>query len=263
MQPLSTQRIRSALACVETGQFGTRITYQQQVGSTNDLARKLANNHAPEGTLVIADEQTAGRGRLGRRWEAPPNTSLLVSIIFRPRLPPLLAYRLVMACGLAVAEACEERFGVIVEMKWPNDLQLDGKKFVGILPESAIVGDTMIWTVVGIGVNVNQIIASPNPLAGTATSLRMVTGQKHDRAALLAHVMTCLNKWYDRLEKDALIDAWRSRCITLGRRIQATIPGGNFTGLAEDIDTYGALWVVDNAGQRYRLTASEVTLRHM
>ncbi|HEC23530.1 MAG TPA: biotin--[acetyl-CoA-carboxylase] ligase [Chloroflexi bacterium] len=260
MEPLSKRRIWNALARLETGPFGANVHYYPRIGSTNDVARELAASHAPEGTLVIADEQTAGRGRMGRRWEAPPNTGLLMSLIFRPRLSPADVHRVVMVCGLAVAEACEASGAAPVAVKWPNDLQLGGKKFVGILPESAIMGDRLAWVIVGIGVNVNQVFTPPDPLYETATSLRMVTGSAHDRAALLARIMSRLNEWYGYLHDERLLEAWRERCTTLGQVIRARTAEGVVKGKAEEIDLSGALWIRDEAGKRHRLTASEVTL---
>jgi BirA family biotin operon repressor/biotin-[acetyl-CoA-carboxylase] ligase len=183
-----------------------------------------------------------------------------MSVIFRPDLPPLHVNRLVMACGLAIAEAVEQATGASVTVKWPNDLQLGGKKFVGILPESAFVGDQIMWVVIGMGINVNQVFAPPDPLAETATSLQMVTGQAHDRVALLAHIMARLNLWNTRLPDPTLLDTWRTRCTTLGQHITAEIPQGLLTGLAQDIDPTGALWVQDEAGNRHLLVAGEVTL---
>ncbi len=260
MRPLSTRLIWNVLCGRETGPFGANVHYHPRIGSTNGLARELAANHAPEGTLVITDEQTAGRGRMGRVWEAPPNTSLLMSVIFRPGIPPGIAYRVVTACGLAIAEACEALADVQVVVKWPNDLQIGGKKFAGILPESAVVGEDLLWIVVGMGINVNQIFEAGDPLGETATSLRVATGSEHDRAALLAEIMTRLSGWYARLGDDALPEAWRARCVTIGQRVRAGVPGGSLEGLAEDIDPSGALWLRDDTGQRHRLNAGETTL---
>jgi BirA family biotin operon repressor/biotin-[acetyl-CoA-carboxylase] ligase len=149
---------------------------------------------------------------------------------------------------------------VPVAVKWPNDLQIGGKKFAGILPESAVVGEDLLWIVVGMGINVNQIFEAGDPLGETATSLRVATGGVHDRAALLAEIMTRLSGWYARLGDDALPEAWRARCVTIGQRVRAGVPGGSLEGLAEDIDPSGALWLRDDTGQRHRLDAGETTL---
>jgi len=260
MRPLSRESILDALANFDTSPFGTQVYYQPRLGSTNDLARDLAVQGAPEGTLVIANEQTAGRGRMGRRWDAPPDTSLLMSIIFRPSLPVERSPRLVMACGLALAEACHELTSLPVQVKWPNDLQIGGKKVAGILAESAVSGEKAEWIVVGIGLNVNQVFEPGDPLWETATSLRMAGGNEYDRAAVLAQSMARLKSWYSRLEDEALTEAWRKRCVTLGQRIRVSTAAGELIGLAEDIDTTGALWLCDDSGRRHRLLGGETTL---
>jgi len=260
VEPLSLPQIKVALANLNASPFGDIVHYYPKVKSTNDIARELAEKDAPQGTLVVSDMQTRGRGRLDRQWIAPPNSSLLMSIILRPALPPMHAHRVVIACGLALAEACEATTDVRVDVKWPNDLQINGKKAAGILAESAIEGDRLSWVVVGAGLNVQQVFKSNDPLAGQATSLRMETGKEHDRAALLAQVMARLSDWYHHLDQKTLIAAWRTRCLMLGNRIQAETPGGVLAGLAEDVDEAGALWLRDDEGQRHRLTAGEATI---
>ena len=155
LTPLSAEAITRALGGRETGPFGRQIHYAPQVGSTNDIAKELAAQGAPEGALVITDEQTEGRGRMGRRWLAPPNTSLLMSLIFRPDLPPDEANRLVMTVGLAAAEAIEAQTELTVNVKWPNDLLISGAKVAGILAESGLIADQLDYVVVGAGINVN------------------------------------------------------------------------------------------------------------
>lgn len=261
MQALSLQRIQEALSGLEVGPFGEHIHVYERIGSTNDVLKEMAAQGAPEGTLVIAEEQTAGRGRMGRAWVAPPKSSLLMSVLFYPPLPPAHLYRLVMACGLAVAEACEAEEGIPpVEVKWPNDLLIGGRKFTGILPEGAFVGDRLAWVVVGMGVNVNQTFAASDPLAATATSLRMVSGHEHDRVALLAHILVRLNHWYQHLEDKALLEAWRRRCVTLGRHVRVETPQGTLEGLAEALDEGGMLWLREASGRLHHVAAGEATL---
>ena len=260
MEALSLPQIKAALANVDAGPFGGVAHYYPQVKSTNDVARELAEKDAPEGTLVIADVQTRGRGRLARQWIAPPNSSLLMSIILRPVLTPAYAHRLVIACGLALAEACEAVANVRVDVKWPNDLQINGKKLAGMLAESAIEGDQLTWVIVGAGLNVQQVFGSDDPLTGSATSLQMETGKEHDRAVLLAQAMARLNTWYTLMDQKMLIAAWRTRCLMLGQHIQAETSDGTLSGLAEDVDEAGALWLRDDEGQRHLLTAGEATI---
>jgi BirA family transcriptional regulator, biotin operon repressor / biotin---[acetyl-CoA-carboxylase] ligase len=260
MIPLSAQHLHTALTRHAVGPFGADIHYYPQIGSTNDMARVLAERGAAEGTLVIADEQTAGRGRMGRRWVAPPGSSLMFSTIFRPSIPADLLNRLVMACGLSIAEGCEESISGRVDVKWPNDLHIGGKKFVGILPESSLLGERVQWLIVGMGVNVNQSFPPGDALSDSATSLREVAGVELDRAELLARILTRLNIWNARLSDAALLEAWRGRCITLGRPITAQVGSQTISGLAEELDETGALWLRAEDGQRHRLTISEATI---
>ena len=257
---LTERRVWSALTGLDAGVFGKNVVFRRQVGSTNDIARQLAEEHAPEGTIVIAEEQTAGRGRMGRTWESPPGVSLMQSILFRPNIETGLANRLVMAVGLAAAEACEAVADVRIDVKWPNDLQIGGMKVAGILPESALVGDRLAWVVVGIGINVNQEFAADHPLAGTATSLRMAAGREIDRLALLRETLVRLAVWYGRIGDDALHGAWAARCVTLGRRVRVQVGDRVIEGLAEGLDPAGALWVQGDEGQRRRVSAGEATI---
>jgi len=257
---LTERQIWSALAGLDAGIFGKNVVFRQQVESTNDIARQLAEEHAPEGTIVSAEEQTAGRGRLGRTWESPPGVSLMQSILFRPDIEAGLANRLVMAVGLAAAEACEAVADERVDVKWPNDLQISGRKVAGILPESALVGDRLAWVVVGIGINVNQEFAADHPLADTATSLRMAAGQEIDRLAVLREMLVRLAGWYGQIGIDQLHLAWAERCVTLGRRVRVQVGGQVIEGLAEGLDPAGALWIRDDSAQRQRVSAGEATV---
>ncbi len=260
MSNLSQQRIREVLDGVDTGSFGAKIHFFETIGSTNDEARRLAEAGAVEGTIVAADEQTVGRGRFDRVWEAPPGSGLLLSVIFRPALPPDQVQRLVMACGLAAAEACEALAGIRVDVKWPNDLQIGGRKMCGILPESAMIGSQFEWVVVGMGINVTQQFAAPNPLTGTATSLQMETGKPVDRARLLGEIMRRLNLWHSRIEDQTLVQAWIARCVTLGRRVRIGLGDNVVEGTAEAIDETGALLIRDDASDLRRIAAGEATL---
>ncbi len=260
MDALTEERVREALAGLDVGPFGAEARVFAQIGSTNDVARELAEGGVPEGTLVLADEQTAGRGRFGREWVAPPGSSLLMSVVFRPAIPLERANRLVMLCGLALAEACEALADVRVVVKWPNDAQIDGKKVAGILAESAVTGAELAWAVVGVGVNVNQVFAPGDPLAETATSLRMSAGREFDRLALLGALLERLNGWRAHLLDEKLTVSWRTRCATLGQRVRVEAGARTFEGLAEDLDADGALLLRDADGARHRLTAGEATL---
>ena len=162
--------------------------------------------------------------------------------------------------GLAAAEAIESLRDVRVDVKWPNDLQIEGKKVAGILAESAILNDQVVLTVAGIGINVSVRFEPDDPLAETATSLLVATGEITDRATLLARIMAGLNRWNVYLRDRALDEAWRARMVILGQRVRAMTQDGLIDGVAEDIDATGALWFRPDGGETVRLMAGEVSL---
>lgn len=260
MPMLTERQLWSVATGLDAGLFGKNVIFHQTVASTNDEARRLAGQHAPEGTIVVAEEQTAGRGRLGRSWQSPPGVSLMQSILFRPRLEPALTNRLVMVAGLAAADACEQVAGVQVDVKWPNDLQIGGRKLAGILPESALLGDRLAWVIVGIGLNVSQRFAGDDPLAATATSLRQASGHEIDRLALWREMLLRLHAWYARLDDPALDAAWAARCITLGQRVRVQVGEIVREGVAHHLDEAGALWLQTPDGDQHRIVAGEATL---
>ncbi|MGD1996637.1 MAG: biotin--[acetyl-CoA-carboxylase] ligase [Anaerolineae bacterium] len=251
--------------------FGRNLVLLPRVGSTNDVARDLAREGAPEGTVVVADEQTAGRGRLGRRWLAPPGTSLLCSILFRPNLPIPEIPRLTMLCSLAAADAVEGVAGLPVGIKWPNDLVVEARipdpeargwrKLAGLLAETGIVDERPDFAIVGVGINVNVPPRILSEVAPNATSILAETGRRADRASLLAALLGESEARYRQLRSgESPHVEWSSRLITLGRRVEATVPDGVLVGVAEAVDEYGALLLRTSDGTLRRLTAGDVTL---
>jgi len=246
--------------------FGRKVVYYPVVGSTNEEAKRLAEEGAPEGTLVIADEQKAGKGRLGRRWFAPPGTSLLMSLIFRPPLAPYQAQRLTVLCSLAIAEAVEEVTPLEVNLKWPNDILINGKKAGGILTELGIKGGHLAYVVVGIGLNVNvDFSSSQEPwlsLRQTATSLYRELGYKVPRLLLLLRFLEKVEEKYEGLgEGRDFHSEWARRLVTLHRRVCVSMPGKYIEGWAEAVDEEGALLVRTDEGVLHRVLAGDVTLR--
>ena len=263
MEELSVEGIEKGLT---TAFMGRRVVYYRSVGSTNDVARELAVQGAPEGTLVIADEQTAGKGRLGRRWLAPPGTGLLMSLLFRPRfLAPYQAQRLTMICSLAVVEAIEAVTGLAAAIKWPNDIMVQGRKAGGILTELGTTGEGLEYAVVGLGLNVNLDLGAMEAmqeLAATATSLSRELGREVSRLALLWGILARVEGRYQRLEAGALPhDEWASRLVTLHNNVIVDTPQGVVEGWAEGVDADGALILRTNGGERQRVLAGDVTLR--
>lgn len=237
-----------------------------QTGSTNDIARAWVAETPTlaQGAVVITDEQTAGRGRFARQWVAPPGSALLFSVIIRHQ--PASWVRLPLLGALAVAEALETLTTTpdLIGLKWPNDVQIAGRKVAGILAETDWQG-TPPAAVLGIGLNV-RIDFSTSDFAAQATSVEPALAVTVDRFALLATILARVDHWAARLGDPALIDAWQSRLTTIGqpvtaRFIAADRDGDMITGVAEGVDTDGALLIRDSDGQTYRLLAGEVTLR--
>jgi BirA family biotin operon repressor/biotin-[acetyl-CoA-carboxylase] ligase len=223
------------------------------VSSTNDVAGALAEQGADEGAVVIADEQTAGRGRLGRSWVSPPGAGLYVSVVLRP--PPHAAMLITIAAGVAVAEGVASATGLEAQLKWPNDVHISGRKLAGILAEGAAR-----HVVLGIGINVMPA-AYPLEVAQRATSIEAELGRAADRGLILAECLAALASRYRELRDDGsrgVVDAWRERAAsTLGRRVEWDAGGERRAGLAENIDEDGAL-LVRSGSERVRITSGEV-----
>ena len=258
---LSADRI---LAGLTTSFVGRNLAYLPETGSTNAEARQLAEKGAPDGTLVVADHQTAGRGRLDRRWEAPPGSSLLLSLIFRPRLAPHQVQRLTMLGGLAAADAVEAETGLRMGLKWPNDLMIGGAKTGGILAEVELSGDLIRYALVGVGVNVNLDPEQlPGPLLTRATSLSHELGRPVARLALLWAFLEAIETRYLTLgdSQPGLQAEWAERLVTLGQRVTISTGGAVWQGFAEGVDGDGALLVRRAGGELERVMAGDVTVR--
>jgi BirA family biotin operon repressor/biotin-[acetyl-CoA-carboxylase] ligase len=240
--------------------FGHPIYLFQQIGSTNDQARRLADADAPEGLLVVAEEQTAGRGRANRRWLTPPGTALALSLVLRPPLSAGLAARVTMLAGLAVCEAAERVAGLRADLKWPNDVLIGGRKVAGILVESAFRGDALEYAVVGLGINVSWA-PEPGTVDFPATSLEAEAGRPVDRLNLLRAVLGALEARYEGLAGEQLFADWRARLALLGEPVELLTEAGTLAGIAEDVAPDGALIIRTAAGARQHVLAGEVRLR--
>jgi BirA family biotin operon repressor/biotin-[acetyl-CoA-carboxylase] ligase len=259
----SPELVRARLAAApQVGLFGRQVHYHPAVSSTNDLCRGLAAAGAPEGTLVLAGEQSAGRGRLARRWYAPPGSALLLSLLFRPALAPARMPRLVMLCSLAAAEAVERLTGLAVGFKWPNDLLIGQAKFGGLLAELGVTGDQLDYVVVGLGLNVNLDPAELAEVHGPITSLSHALGRPVDRLALLVALLARSAERYAELAAGGdPAPAWRARLVTLGRRVRVSAAGETIEGLAVGAGDDGALELRRDDGTLARVHAGDVTLR--
>jgi BirA family biotin operon repressor/biotin-[acetyl-CoA-carboxylase] ligase len=245
--------------------FVRHFFYYPSVGSTNDKAKQLAAAGAEEGTIVIADAQTAGRGRLERSWFSPPGLGLYVSFIFRPGVPPTRGAGTLMAVSLAAAEAVEE-MGIqgVVGIKWPNDLVAEGHKVAGVLSEVGLSGGMVDWCVVGIGLNVNHTRADfPVDLRDKATSLRELCHRKLDRLDILLSMVQGVSRWYGRFldeGMDPLVPAWRRRSAILGKKVRVETAGEVVVGTAVGLDPDGALRVQLESGTEEVLHVGDVHL---
>lgn len=232
-----------ARAGARLGPFQHRVSWHDEVGSTNDVAIAAADAGAPEGLVVAANAQSSGRGRLGRTWASPPGAGLYVSVVLRP-LPHALPL-LTIAAGVAIAEGVEAASGLSPCVKWPNDVYAGSRKLAGILTEagSSPAGDHVV---VGFGVNVRPA-AFPADIAPRVTSIEGELGRDADRGLVLAECLAALAHRYRLLQggaRDAVIAAWRSRAAQhLGRPVEWDAEHGARRGIAHDIDARGALLV--------------------
>ena len=259
---LDADRIRAQL---RSRVIGRLLTVVGEVRSTNDVALDAARTAGAEGLAVVADRQTAGRGRRGRGWLSPPGVGLYTSILLRPGCPPARASLLVLVAGLAVVEALREVAGIPSDLKWPNDVLVEGRKAAGILAEMASAEAGVDHAVVGIGINVNHGLTDfPQALQSSATSLYLSTGRRILRSDLAAAVFNALDDWYGLFtagEFGTILTAARERSAVLGRQVDVAEGESRWCGLALDLDQDGALLVQAADGERRRVLAADVSVR--
>lgn len=240
--------------------IGREILRYDQVASTNDLAREFAERGEAEGLVITAQEQLAGRGRMGRKWIVPRGTSLQFSILLCPPLAPQHATRLMSMAALAIARTLEREFALQSTLKWPNDVLLDGKKVCGILTESNIVGERLASVILGIGLNVNYTMRDHPELVPFATTLQDALGQEIDRSNLERALLAQLDAYYARVcGGEALTDEYRARLGMLGQFIRVASNDTILQGVAENVDDDGAL-ILNQNGARVKLFAGDVTI---
>lgn len=261
LAPLNEAEIRAGLT---TRRMGAAIRLFQEVESTNDEAATRAGRGEAEGTIVIAERQQRGRGRLGRRWESPMSLGLYLSVILRPPIPPQDAPMLTLLGAVAGAEAIERTTGLTIALKWPNDLILHGRKVGGILGEMAVEDSRLLYVILGIGINANQIETDfAGGLRQIATSLRVEAGHPVDRTGMVRSVCTGLDAWYERFLSagpQPILDQVRHRCLTVGRMVTARSGDEEISGFAVELDDRGRLVIRDTTGVLHHLVAGDVTL---
>jgi BirA family biotin operon repressor/biotin-[acetyl-CoA-carboxylase] ligase len=247
-------------ALLDTKFIGRCAVYQASVTSTMDLARQEAEGGAPDGTVVVADEQTQGQGRRGRQWVSPPGGNIYATIILRPG--PWDLHSLGMVAPLAVCEAVDAVADVRSVIKWPNDLLIEGRKVGGVLIDTRLSGDEVDYALVGVGINVNFDPSQHEEIREMATSLASELGREVSREELLA---TFLNR-FERLylaarSDDSVYEAWKARLETLGRRVEVRLGDHIEEGIAEDVDAEGNLILRRSDDSTVLLTAGDVTLQ--
>lgn len=237
-----------------------------EIPSTNALAKELAHAGAPEGTVLIADRQSAGRGRLGRSFLSPGDMGLYLSLILRPNCPPQELMHLTCATAVAVCNGMESAFGFRPEIKWTNDLVYRSKKLGGILTELSVNPKTSLvdFAVVGIGINCRQKPQDFDPsIRDMACSLLTVTGEPGDRNTLAGHVIRALDSMNQTLltEKETILNRYRADCITLGQEISIVRGDAVFHGKALNLDSEGGLIVRLDNGEMQTVSSGEVSIR--
>ncbi len=244
--------------------IGREIIFFESIRSTNDLAITIGQQREnPEGIVVIADEQTGGKGRLGRSWISPPGVNLYFTVLLKPPIPPVETSILTLAAAVAVVSAIRGYAGINAEIKWPNDILINTKKAGGILMEMKSDKGRISLLAIGIGVNVNMSLdALANDIRPLATSLKIESGKPINRVELLRKILAELEKSYKILlkgNKRALINEWLCLNSTIGNNIKIQMQGEILSGFAEGINERGELIVRLQSGEVKTVNAGEVT----
>lgn len=242
-------------------EIGHRMVHYFRTDSTNSVALRLAAEDAPHGTVVLAEEQTAGRGRFGRSWYSERSSGIYASVILRPPLSPSAAPALTLMAGVAAHRAVSLATGLPVDIRWPNDLLVDGKKVCGILTEMSAELDRLHAVVLGIGINVNHL-EMPAELKGIATSLRMETQKFYPRAHILLTLLRELERHYRLLLDEgspAIVRRWAAESsYAEGKRVRVLSNAGEFLATTAGLEPSGALRVRRDDGREESLLSGEI-----
>ena len=247
---------------IHTKWAGKTVHFARETDSTNLWIKRLAKEGAPEGTLALAEFQSAGRGRLGRSWEVPEGTSVMMSILLRPKFEPQYAPMLTLVMGMAVAKAVK-KFGFDVSIKWPNDVVVSHKKICGILTEMGVRDGKIDYAVIGVGINVN-IKEFPEEMADKATSLYLESGREFDRSQIPGLVMEAFEEYYEKFaatcDLSGLKEEYESILANYNQpvRVLAKEP---YEGVARGITDGGELLVEKTDGTIVAVSAGEVSVR--
>ncbi|MBN2012702.1 biotin--[acetyl-CoA-carboxylase] ligase [candidate division KSB1 bacterium] len=255
---VTDEKIKSQL---NTKLIGQEIYAFWKIGSTNTFARQRALHDAPEGTVVIAEEQTQGRGRMTRQWESQFGKGLWFSVILRPQDVSPKAGLYTFLAGVSVAEAVEQLCGLRPELKWPNDLLLNGKKFCGILSEADFQNGHIRHVILGIGINVDHKQEDlPNSISESATSIRIESNWRLDRVKLLITVLKRMEKNYELIQTkgfDPILKTWKSYCPRLSKQIKVRQEHTIYEGIFQDLDEHGCMLLKTNDGQMRKIVAGD------
>ena len=257
---LVPRRIREGL---ETKAFGKKeIVYCTEIDSTNLKAKDLAARGAPEGTIVIAEKQTKGKGRKTRNWFSPPRDGIYLSLILRPNIAPRQAPRITLLTAVSVAETLRSLTALELTIKWPNDILVNGKKLAGILTEMSSEKDTTKYVVVGLGLNVNTPLF-PDDIRDRATSLLIETRKRFSRPALIREYLKWHERYYDIFQSmgfEPIRKRWKELAEIIGQQVTVAAIDKEYQGEVQDIDEDGALILQDKTGQVHRIIFGDVSL---
>ncbi len=249
---------------LQTAIIGRKVASFDSVSSTIDVAGALAAGGAEEGTVVVAESQTGGRGRLGRPWSSPAGTGIWCSILLRPAIPPRDAPILTLMTAVAVASTLQKDYRIDARIKWPNDVIVDDRKMCGVLTELVAEQDAVKYVIVSFGLNVNQTRSDfPADLADIATSMRIITGKKQDRPEVFRNVLRELDSRYAGFMNDGgrdILARWRELTCTLGRMVSVRLRDELVQGIARDLADDGSLLVEGADGSLRQISYGDVTI---
>jgi len=232
--------------------FRKHIYHFFKVDSTNNVALRLSHDGEPHGAVVVAEEQTGGRGRLGRTWHSEKTSGIYLTVLLRPKIPPVQAPLVTLLAGLAARDAVAEQTGFCPDIRWPNDLLLNGKKFCGILTEMHAEPDRVHFVIVGIGINVNHA-RMPEELVPIATSLRMESGRTYSRLELLAKLLRQLDRYYNQFTAEgpgAILERFAEvSSYARGKRVRISTPTETYLGTTAGLESNGLLRVARDDGR--------------
>ena len=257
---LSAASIKEGL---QTSCFGQEVIYLPSTTSTNRVAKEAAQKGMQEGTLIITNHQTEGRGRLDRTWWSPPGKDLLFSLIFRPSLTATQTFRLTVISSLAIAEAIRQETGLETFIKWPNDIFVKGKKISGILSELSGTSERLEYVIAGIGINVNSDPTVHPEIRDSATSIRRESRQDFPRLQLLTVVLELIETYYQRLHEGdfpSLKKRWDTLSLITNKNVSVESMGAVYEGIVESIDDDGVLTLRDHSGTRRNIVCADVSL---